>query len=194
MTPPERLWDHFYKFDRRQIAALAPETEDKATNWYVRFARHPFYQPLGEWYMQILLITSLVLFCIFSLSFYIVCLFIQKLSTILQSFATFPFLWEFIWEYNCYSREEETVNIIWSLQVWTQGWCWWTWPGCGSSTGDHFFGRCIKSTEVISPGATRTSSTSYFTTIQVSLYRTGIYVYEPKIDHCIKKLHLPYSL
>ena len=48
LTPPENLWDHFEEFKKIHIAALAPETEDKATNWYVRFARHPFYEPLGK--------------------------------------------------------------------------------------------------------------------------------------------------
>ncbi|KAM7286705.1 glucoside xylosyltransferase 1 [Ixodes scapularis] len=30
-----------------QLAALVPESEDYATNWYRRFARHPFFEPLG---------------------------------------------------------------------------------------------------------------------------------------------------
>ncbi|KAH7970609.1 hypothetical protein HPB49_012083 [Dermacentor silvarum] len=29
------------------LAALAPESEDIASNWYRNFAMHPFYQPLG---------------------------------------------------------------------------------------------------------------------------------------------------
>uniref|UniRef100_A0A914UXM1 UDP-D-xylose:beta-D-glucoside alpha-1,3-D-xylosyltransferase n=1 Tax=Plectus sambesii TaxID=2011161 RepID=A0A914UXM1_9BILA len=47
LTPPEKLWQHFSLFNKSHIAALAPETEDAQTNWYVRFARHPFYRPLG---------------------------------------------------------------------------------------------------------------------------------------------------
>ncbi|XP_064634275.1 glucoside xylosyltransferase 2-like isoform X2 [Lineus longissimus] len=47
MRPIDDLWDHFTKFNTTQIAALAPESEDKATGWYNRFARHPYYGPLG---------------------------------------------------------------------------------------------------------------------------------------------------
>lgn len=47
LRPIEELWRLFGSMNSSQLAALAPESEDYATNWYRRFARHPFYQPLG---------------------------------------------------------------------------------------------------------------------------------------------------
>ncbi|KAL3203206.1 hypothetical protein MRX96_041999 [Rhipicephalus microplus] len=47
LSPIEELWKHFATMNSSHLAALAPESEDYATNWYRRFARHPFYQPLG---------------------------------------------------------------------------------------------------------------------------------------------------
>lgn len=47
LSPIEKLWQHFASMNSSHLAALAPESEDYATNWYRRFARHPFYQPLG---------------------------------------------------------------------------------------------------------------------------------------------------
>lgn len=47
LSPIEKLWQHFAAMNSSHLAALAPESEDYATNWYRRFARHPFYQPLG---------------------------------------------------------------------------------------------------------------------------------------------------
>uniref|UniRef100_L7M2I9 UDP-D-xylose:beta-D-glucoside alpha-1,3-D-xylosyltransferase n=1 Tax=Rhipicephalus pulchellus TaxID=72859 RepID=L7M2I9_RHIPC len=47
LSPIEELWKHFTAMNSSHLAALAPESEDYATNWYRRFARHPFYQPLG---------------------------------------------------------------------------------------------------------------------------------------------------
>jgi len=47
LRPPEDLWSFFESFNDSHIAALSPETEDASTNWYVRFARHPYYKPLG---------------------------------------------------------------------------------------------------------------------------------------------------
>lgn len=47
LRPIEELWRLFGTMNGSQLAALAPESEDYATNWYRRFARHPFYQPLG---------------------------------------------------------------------------------------------------------------------------------------------------
>ncbi|KAL1478708.1 hypothetical protein MTO96_034902 [Rhipicephalus appendiculatus] len=47
LSPIEELWKHFTAMNSLHLAALAPESEDYATNWYRRFARHPFYQPLG---------------------------------------------------------------------------------------------------------------------------------------------------
>ncbi|KAG8186441.1 hypothetical protein JTE90_012362 [Oedothorax gibbosus] len=47
LHPVEHLWHHFYKMNKSHIAALCPEHEDFATGWYNRFARHPYYEPLG---------------------------------------------------------------------------------------------------------------------------------------------------
>nr|XP_037276778.1 glucoside xylosyltransferase 2-like [Rhipicephalus microplus] len=47
LSPIEELWKYFATMNSSHLAALAPESEDYATNWYRRFARHPFYQPLG---------------------------------------------------------------------------------------------------------------------------------------------------
>ncbi|CAL1265215.1 unnamed protein product [Larinioides sclopetarius] len=47
MRPVEDLWHYFYKMNNSHIAALCPEHEDFATGWYNRFARHPYYEPLG---------------------------------------------------------------------------------------------------------------------------------------------------
>ncbi|XP_054717429.1 glucoside xylosyltransferase 1-like [Uloborus diversus] len=47
MRPVENLWQYFSKMNKSHIAALCPEHEDFATGWYNRFARHPFYEPLG---------------------------------------------------------------------------------------------------------------------------------------------------
>lgn len=47
MKPIADLWQYFYEMNRTHIAALCPEHEDFATGWYNRFARHPFYKPLG---------------------------------------------------------------------------------------------------------------------------------------------------
>ncbi|XP_037555529.2 glucoside xylosyltransferase 1 [Dermacentor silvarum] len=47
LSPIERLWQHFASMNSSHLAALAPESEDIASNWYRNFAMHPFYQPLG---------------------------------------------------------------------------------------------------------------------------------------------------
>lgn len=47
LSPVKETWDLFYKFNASQIAALSPEHEDRNVGWYNRFARHPFYGPLG---------------------------------------------------------------------------------------------------------------------------------------------------
>lgn len=43
----EGIWKHFNNFTALQSTGLAPEHEDYATGWYNRFARHPYYEPLG---------------------------------------------------------------------------------------------------------------------------------------------------
>lgn len=47
LSPITDIWKFFGKFNETQIAALAPEHEDKNIGWYNRFARHPFYGQLG---------------------------------------------------------------------------------------------------------------------------------------------------
>ncbi|KAK2724580.1 hypothetical protein QYM36_001167 [Artemia franciscana] len=47
LSPVDILWDKFNFMNSSQMAALAPESEDFSTGWYNRFARHPYYGPLG---------------------------------------------------------------------------------------------------------------------------------------------------
>ncbi|KAK6171590.1 hypothetical protein SNE40_019745 [Patella caerulea] len=47
LSPIEEIYSFFSKFNATQLAALAPEHEDRATGWYNRFARHPYYGLLG---------------------------------------------------------------------------------------------------------------------------------------------------
>lgn len=47
ISPPYFAWSQFYSFNESQIAALTPEHEDRNVGWYNRFARHPFYGPMG---------------------------------------------------------------------------------------------------------------------------------------------------
>ncbi|XP_046396531.1 glucoside xylosyltransferase 1 [Ischnura elegans] len=47
LAPLEEIWEHFSRMNSSQMAALTPEHEDHATGWYNRFARHPYYGPLG---------------------------------------------------------------------------------------------------------------------------------------------------
>ncbi|XP_030240789.1 glucoside xylosyltransferase 2 [Drosophila navojoa] len=47
LSPITDIWKYFGKFNETQIAALAPEHENENIGWYNRFARHPFYGPLG---------------------------------------------------------------------------------------------------------------------------------------------------
>jgi lipopolysaccharide biosynthesis glycosyltransferase len=47
LRPVDELWRLFDRFTPEQLAALAPEGEVAALNWYKRFAKHPYVQPLG---------------------------------------------------------------------------------------------------------------------------------------------------
>lgn len=47
LRPVEDIWAYFSKMNSSHIAGLSPEHEDFATGWYNRFARHPYYEPLG---------------------------------------------------------------------------------------------------------------------------------------------------
>lgn len=47
LSPVSDIWNFFSKFNSTQIAGLSPEHEDRNVGWYNRFAKHPFYGPLG---------------------------------------------------------------------------------------------------------------------------------------------------
>ncbi|XP_069677720.1 glucoside xylosyltransferase 1 isoform X2 [Periplaneta americana] len=47
LGPLEDVWRHFDLMNSTQMAALTPEHEDPNTGWYNRFAKHPYYGPLG---------------------------------------------------------------------------------------------------------------------------------------------------
>lgn len=47
LSPIGAIWQHFNNFTALQSTGLAPEHEDAVTGWYNRFARHPYYEPLG---------------------------------------------------------------------------------------------------------------------------------------------------
>lgn len=47
LSSPAEIWTYFDHFNSSQIAAMSPEHEDQNAGWYNRFARHPFYPPLG---------------------------------------------------------------------------------------------------------------------------------------------------
>lgn len=47
LSDPTETWDYFKMFNNSQLAAMAPEHEDRNAGWYNRFARHPFYGELG---------------------------------------------------------------------------------------------------------------------------------------------------
>lgn len=51
LSPLEFIWFHFSRFNKTQSVALAPESEDRQTGWYNRFARHPYYGELGMIYI-----------------------------------------------------------------------------------------------------------------------------------------------
>ena len=47
LRPIDDLWARFSEFNSTHISGLAPEHEDAHVSWYRRFARHPYYPPLG---------------------------------------------------------------------------------------------------------------------------------------------------
>ncbi|KAG4080157.1 hypothetical protein HA402_008228 [Bradysia odoriphaga] len=47
LTPVSDIWHFFTEFNSTQIAGLSPEHEDRNVGWYNRFAKHPFYGPMG---------------------------------------------------------------------------------------------------------------------------------------------------
>lgn len=47
LSPVEELWAFFAQMNSSQIAAMSYESEDFSSNWYHRFARHPYYGYYG---------------------------------------------------------------------------------------------------------------------------------------------------
>uniref|UniRef100_A0A3P9LDI8 Glucoside xylosyltransferase 1 n=1 Tax=Oryzias latipes TaxID=8090 RepID=A0A3P9LDI8_ORYLA len=47
LRPVDELWGFLTRFDRSQLAAMAPEHEEPRIAWYNRFAMHPFYGRTG---------------------------------------------------------------------------------------------------------------------------------------------------
>lgn len=47
LRPLDDIWGFFNEMNSSQLAAMTPEHEDYATGWYNRFARHPYFKPLG---------------------------------------------------------------------------------------------------------------------------------------------------
>ncbi|KHJ42891.1 glycosyltransferase, family 8 [Trichuris suis] len=47
LRPIEDIWQLFKRFTAKQMIGVAPESEEKATNWYAKFAMHPFLKPYG---------------------------------------------------------------------------------------------------------------------------------------------------
>ncbi|MCL4143193.1 UNVERIFIED_CONTAM: hypothetical protein GTU68_049803, partial [Idotea baltica] len=47
----ESLWSHMGRMNSSHMAGLSPEHEDAATGWYNRFAKHPYYGRLGEYFV-----------------------------------------------------------------------------------------------------------------------------------------------
>ena len=46
-TPITQIWSFFNQMNQTQLAAATYESEDYSSNWYYRFARHPYYPPYG---------------------------------------------------------------------------------------------------------------------------------------------------
>ncbi|CDW60254.1 glucoside xylosyltransferase 1, partial [Trichuris trichiura] len=47
LRPVEDIWQLFKRFTAKQMIGVAPESEEKGTNWYTKFAMHPFLKPYG---------------------------------------------------------------------------------------------------------------------------------------------------
>lgn len=69
LSPVENLWRLFKNFNSTQLAGVAVEGEDKATGWYNRFARHPFYGELG-WYQICIIFYFYICACLLQIWFY----------------------------------------------------------------------------------------------------------------------------
>lgn len=47
LTPVDYIWSLFGRMNGSQMAAMSPESEDFASSWYYRFAKHPYVERLG---------------------------------------------------------------------------------------------------------------------------------------------------
>ncbi|CAG2118923.1 unnamed protein product, partial [Medioppia subpectinata] len=47
LTPVDQMWSIFERMNSTQMAAMSPESEDFASSWYYRFAKHPYVERLG---------------------------------------------------------------------------------------------------------------------------------------------------
>ncbi len=47
LSPVDQIWGFFDQMNSSQIAAMAPESEDFASSWYHRFAKHPYVGRFG---------------------------------------------------------------------------------------------------------------------------------------------------
>lgn len=47
LSPVGEIWELFHNFNNTQFAGMAAEHQDRNSGWYNRFARHPYYEPLG---------------------------------------------------------------------------------------------------------------------------------------------------
>ena len=48
LSPVDKIWSFFSKFNSTQLAAVSTEHDDVHIGWYNRFARHPFYGEMGK--------------------------------------------------------------------------------------------------------------------------------------------------
>jgi UDP-xylose:glucoside alpha-1,3-xylosyltransferase len=47
LSPVEQIWNFFDRMNSSQMAAMAPKSEEFASSWYYRFAKHPYVERLG---------------------------------------------------------------------------------------------------------------------------------------------------
>lgn len=50
LNPVEDFWRMFAAMNEWQMAAMAPETEDRVNNMYWKTAHRPFVQPFGTYF------------------------------------------------------------------------------------------------------------------------------------------------
>lgn len=113
LRPPEDLWSFFESFNDSHIAALSPETEDASTNWYVRFARHPYYKPLGKWKLDYLLMQGEIGFFFFiGVNSGVMLMNLSRMRDFRWSDYLTPILVKY--RYNITWGDQDIINIIFS--------------------------------------------------------------------------------